>query len=172
MAVDQSGERVPYDFEVNTLTVMANESYESFVSALQKEIEEEEWIKFGVVEKHQFAKITVEDEFGQKSFLGAETSLVIHQHLCAQGYIDSKGKIQDALKVAIKDEAVNLPENMQAHSATIIATLKKLTKRLNVRSRKKENRLHCVRTIPVSRLYWMTILKRCGIALNTKPLTV
>lgn len=32
LAVDQSGERTPYGFEVNTLTVMANESYEQFVS--------------------------------------------------------------------------------------------------------------------------------------------
>lgn len=48
--MNQSGERVPYGFEVNTLTVMANESYEQFVSELQKEIEQEEGIKFGAIE--------------------------------------------------------------------------------------------------------------------------
>ena len=62
LAVDQSGERVPYGFEVNTLTVMANESYDQFVAALQKEIEEEEGIKFGAVEKHQFANIVISGE--------------------------------------------------------------------------------------------------------------
>lgn len=141
LAVDQSGERAPYGFEVNTLTVMANESYESFVSALQKEIEEEEGIKFGVVEKHQFANITVEDEFGQKSYLGTKASLAIHQHLCAQGYIDSKGKIQEALKVAIRDEVVDLPENMQAYSSVIIATLKKFTKGLNVKKQEERKQV-------------------------------
>jgi type III restriction enzyme len=41
LAVNQDGERV-YGFEVNTLTVMANESYKEFVDKLQKEIEEDE----------------------------------------------------------------------------------------------------------------------------------
>lgn len=51
IAVNQDGERV-YGFDVNTLTVMVNESYEDFVSQLQKEIEEDEGIKFGVVDDH------------------------------------------------------------------------------------------------------------------------
>ncbi len=40
LAVDQSGERT-HDEKVNILTVVANESYESYVSRLQTEIEEE-----------------------------------------------------------------------------------------------------------------------------------
>lgn len=45
ICVNQDGERVR-GFDVNTLTVMANESYEKFAEALQKEIEEEEGIRF------------------------------------------------------------------------------------------------------------------------------
>ncbi len=48
LCVDQDGLRVR-GFDVNTLTVMANESYEDFARALQKEIEDEEGIKFGGV---------------------------------------------------------------------------------------------------------------------------
>lgn len=44
ICVNQVGERV-HGFEVNTLTVMANESYEKFAERLQKEIEQEEGIK-------------------------------------------------------------------------------------------------------------------------------
>ena len=73
IAVNQDGERV-HGFEVNTLTVMANESYEDFVSQLQKEIEEDEGIKFGVVEKHLFANILIETEDHRQAFLGAEPS--------------------------------------------------------------------------------------------------
>ena len=51
IAVNQDGERV-HGFEVNRLTVMANESYEDYARQLQKEIEQEEGIKFGVVEPH------------------------------------------------------------------------------------------------------------------------
>lgn len=51
-------------FELNTLTVIATESYEQFAESLQKEIEEETGIRFGIVEPHQFAAVTVTAEDG------------------------------------------------------------------------------------------------------------
>ncbi|MEQ1962783.1 DEAD/DEAH box helicase family protein [Xenorhabdus khoisanae] len=138
LAVDQSGERVPYGFEVNTLTVMANESYEGFVSELQKEIEAEEGIKFGAVESHQFANIVVSGGLDQKAFLGAKKSEEIFRHLMFQGYIDAKGKIQDALKIAINNNEVSLPSSVTEHTDAIVATLKKLTKGLNVKKHEEK----------------------------------
>lgn len=133
LAVDQSGERVPYGFEVNTLTVMANESYDQFVAALQKEIEEEEGIKFGAVEKHQFANIVISDEHDTKEFLGAKKSEEIYQHLADKGYIDKKGKILDSLKTDLVDNTVSLPESVQKHSDAILATLNKVAKGLSIK---------------------------------------
>ena len=129
LAVDQSGERVPYDFEVNTLTVMANESYEQFVADLQKEIEEEEGIRFGVIEKHQFANIVISDEHN----LGAKKSLEIYQHLMDKGYIDRNGKILDALKTDLVDNTVSLPISVQEYSGAILATLTKVAKGLSIK---------------------------------------
>jgi type III restriction enzyme len=133
LAVDQSGQRVPYGFEVNTLTVMVNESYEDFVAQLQKEIEEEEGIKFGTIEKHQFANILVSAAHEDKAFLGAKASEVIYQHLHAEGYIDSKGKIQDSLKQALADNKVNLPDQFAQHSEAILATIGKVAKGLSIK---------------------------------------
>ncbi|MGX9540757.1 type III restriction-modification system endonuclease [Shewanella sp. A22] len=138
LAVDQSGERVPYGFEVNTLTVMANESYEEFVAALQKEIEEEEGIKFGAVEKHQFANIVIYGEHDTKQFLGAKKSEEIYQHLAAKGYIDKKGKIQDSLKVDLADNTVSLPESVIEHSEAILATLSKVAKGLSIKKHEEK----------------------------------
>ena len=45
LAVDQSGKRT-YDPNINRLTVIANESYDDFAKALQKEIEEECGVQF------------------------------------------------------------------------------------------------------------------------------
>jgi len=45
LAVDQSGQRT-YDRNINQLTVVANESYDDFAKALQKEIEEDCGVKF------------------------------------------------------------------------------------------------------------------------------
>ena len=42
-------------FDINTLTVIATEGYEKFAENLQKEIEEDTGIRFGIVEEHQFA---------------------------------------------------------------------------------------------------------------------
>lgn len=138
LAVDQSGERVPYGFEVNTLTVMANESYDQFVAALQKEIEEEEGIKFGAVEKHQFANIVISDEHDTKEFLGAKKSEEIYQHLADKGYIDKKGKILDSLKTDLVDNTVSLPESVQAHSDAILATLTKVAKGLSIKKHEEK----------------------------------
>ncbi|MUK76597.1 DEAD/DEAH box helicase [Aliivibrio fischeri] len=138
LAVDQSGERVPYGFEVNTLTVMANESYDQFVAALQKEIEEEEGIKFGAVEKHQFANIVISDEHDTKEFLGAKKSEDIYQHLADKGYIDKKGKILDSLKTALVDNTVSLPESVQEHSDAILATLTKVAKGLSIKKHEEK----------------------------------
>jgi len=87
IAVNQDGERV-YGFDVNTLTVMANESYEDFAKELQKEIEKEEGIKFGVVEEHSFASIPILDENGESKNLGVEHSAKIYEHFREQNYTD------------------------------------------------------------------------------------
>ncbi|WP_429019664.1 type III restriction-modification system endonuclease [Aeromonas allosaccharophila] len=138
LAVDQSGQRVPYGFEVNTLTVMANESYEDFVAQLQKEIEEEEGIKFGTIEKHQFANILVSAAHEDKAFLGAKASEAIYQHLYAEGYIDSKGKIQDSLKQALADNKVNLPDQFVEHAEAIVATIGKVAKGLSIKKHEEK----------------------------------
>ena len=43
---------------------MANESYEDFADALQKEYETESGIRFGIIESHLFANIPVKQEDG------------------------------------------------------------------------------------------------------------
>ncbi len=63
LCVNQQGERLR-GFDINTLTVIATESYEEFAENLQKEIEKDTGIRFGIVEKHQFATLTTTDENG------------------------------------------------------------------------------------------------------------
>lgn len=138
LAVDQSGKRAPYGFEVNTLTVMANESYDQFVAELQKEIEEEEGIKFGSVEKHQFSNIVISGEHDQKEFLGAKISEGIYEHLIKQGYIDKKGKIQDSLKSDLADNTVNLPESVKDYTDAILATLSKVSRGLSIKKHEEK----------------------------------
>ena len=134
ICVNQDGERV-HGFEVNTLTVMANESYEQFAEQLQKEIENEEGIKFGVVEKHLFANIVVPVDDHNHEYLGTEASKQLWEHLQSEGHIDSKGKVQDSLKVSLKSGTLVLPEAFQPHAAQVVSVLKKVSGNLNIKNR-------------------------------------
>ena len=136
LAVNQDGERI-HGFDVNTLTVMANESYLDFVAKLQKEIEEDEGIKFGIVEDHLFANIVTETVNGQHTYLGAKESEAVWDHLKTQGYIDAKGKVQDALKIALKTNTLDLPFSVQNQAVQIKAILKKVAGGLDIKDASK-----------------------------------
>lgn len=133
ICVNQDGERV-YGFEVNTLTVMANESYAEFARKLQKEIEEDTGIRFGLVEKHLFANISVLAEDGAQEPLGVETSEEVWQHLKDEGYVDGLGKVTDELRGALKDDSLQLPANVAEQAGQIHTLLKKMAGSLNVKN--------------------------------------
>ena len=97
LCVNQKGERLR-GFEVNTLTVIATESYEQFAENLQKDIEKDTGILFGVVQDHEFAGIAVVQAAGDVLPMGFEASKTLWAHLKAQGYINDKGKVQDTLR--------------------------------------------------------------------------
>ncbi|WP_027625586.1 type III restriction-modification system endonuclease [Clostridium lundense] len=132
LAVNQDGERV-YGFGVNTLTVMANESYEDFARKLQNEYEEDEGIRFGIVEKHSFANIIIIQN-GESAYLEQDGSEKIFNHLKEYKYIDDKGKITDTLRTALKEQKVDIPEEFKVIETQIVANLKKLAGNLNVKN--------------------------------------
>ncbi|NNM84945.1 MAG: DEAD/DEAH box helicase family protein [Phycisphaerales bacterium] len=133
IAVDQQGNRV-HGFEVNRLTVMANESFEDFARQLQHEIEQDEGIRFGVVEQHLFANVVVTTDGEKPQYLGVEASAQLCEHLKACGYVDENGKVQDTLRTALTDGTVNLPEGIAAQAPQIINALKKVAGRLNIQN--------------------------------------
>jgi type III restriction enzyme len=87
---------------------MANESYEAFAAQLQKEIEQEEGIKFGVVEKHLFANMVVSVDGHVNEYLGVDASKTLWDHLKTARYIDAGGKVQEPLKKALKTGDLDL----------------------------------------------------------------
>lgn len=133
LCVNQDGER-QRGFGVNTLTVVATESYQDFADNLQKEIEADTGIRFGIVETHQFAAIAVKDETGEAKPLGVEKSEAIWAHLKASGFVDAKGKVQDALRTALKNKTLTLPEEFASQQAEVAEILKKLAGGLTVKN--------------------------------------
>ncbi|NYT83208.1 DEAD/DEAH box helicase family protein [Alcaligenaceae bacterium] len=133
LCVNQHGERVR-GFEVNTLTVVATENYEQFAENLQKEIEADTGIRFGIVEQHQFAAIAVTAPDGQTVPLGVEQSKALWEHLKAAGHIDAKGKVQDSLKKALKEGTLVLPAEFDAQKGQIAEVLRKVSGRLEIKN--------------------------------------
>lgn len=134
ICVNQQGERVP-GFDVNTLTVMANESFQDFAKNLQHEIEEEEDIKFGLVEEHTFANISIINAEGQPEYLGLEKSRLIYQDLKERHLISSAGIAQSTLKENLLDGTMTYPAAVAEHAHLITAVLKKICGSLNIRNK-------------------------------------
>jgi len=133
LCVNQEGQRLR-GFDVNTLTVIATESYEQFAENLQKEIEQDTGIRFGIVEKHQFATVTTTAEDGTVKPLGVEKSEQIWNFLKENDFVDNKGNIQDSLRTALKEKKLNLPDEFTEQSAEIQSILHKLAGKLDIKN--------------------------------------
>lgn len=142
LAVNQEGERV-YGHDINTLTVMVNESYEDFVTNLQKEMEEEEGIKFGIVDKFIFSSIVYKKEDGSLAHVGAEESEKIWLHLKNNDYIDSKGNVKEKLKIDLKNNKLQLPEEFKAVEAMVAKKLGRIVGDIsNIKDGSKKREIH------------------------------
>ena len=149
LCVNQHGERVR-GFEVNTLTVIATENYEQFAENLQKEIEADTGIRFGIVEQHQFAAIAVTTPDGQITPLGVDQSKALWEHLKAAGHIDAKGKVQDSLKKALKDGILALPPEFDKQKAQVAEVLRKVSGRLEIKNADERKQVPVCKAIYLS----------------------
>ena len=133
LCVNRKGDR-QRGFDVNTLTVVATESYEEFAEGLQHEIENDTGIRFGIVGAHQFAAMTVRGDDGQQAPLGHDRAQALLAHLRASGYIDTGGRVQDRLRRALKQDLVDVPAEFTAQRDQISEVLRKCAGRLEVRN--------------------------------------
>ncbi len=149
LCVNQDGER-QQGFEINSLTVMANESYEQFAANLQKEYEEDSGIRFGVLETHSFANISIKQPDGSFNYLGQAASEVLYKHFEEKGYIDEKGIVQDKLKVALQNNFLELPERFEENKAVISALCKKVSGNLNIKNNSDKRKVELNKRVYLS----------------------
>ncbi len=132
LCVNQQGEPLR-GFETNTLTVVATKSYEQFAEKLQKEFEDS-GLHFGIVEDQHFAGVAVTSTDGRVTPLGFEQSKILLAHLRDAGYVDAKGKVQDALRKALKDGTLTVPDPFVAQLSQVTDILRKLAGRLEIKN--------------------------------------
>lgn len=136
IAVNEDGERIP-GFAINTLTVMANESYKDFAEGLQKEFEDEGVI-FGVFNKNSFATIVIKyDEVTEElEILGKEKSEQLFKFFKDEGFIGTSGRAKDKLKQAVIDENIEVPEEFVDVIPQILDVAKSKVKNVDIKDAK------------------------------------
>src|SRR5690554_3806667 len=145
LCVNQDGERVK-GFEVNTLTVTANESYEDFAKALQTEIEEDTGIKFGYLFKHSFARIVVDATKEKPVYLDENLSTQLYNFFVQKGYVKEEvvnkktkeigARVQDKLKIDLRDNQVVIPEEFDFIKVPVMNVLRRISGNyMNIKNR-------------------------------------
>ena len=186
LCVNQDGVRL-HGFDVNTLTVIAMESYEEFAENLQQEIEEDTGIHFGIVKAHQFATIPVANDEGQTTALGFEASKVLWKYLLEEGFIDTMGRIQESLRIALKKETFVVPSAFTAQQTEIVNVLRRFAGRLEVKDADERRSLRPNQEVlnsPAFKALWNRIMhkttyrvsfdneafiEKCAISLRDAP---
>lgn len=120
---------------------MANESYEQFVKSLQKEMETEENIKFGLIEDFIFANIITKDENGKEMFLGHEKSKEIYQDLIKKDYVDERGNAKEKLKHDLQEGKLELAEEFHSIKESILQKLKVTTGKLVIKNADEKKKI-------------------------------
>lgn len=101
LCVNQDGERMDTNVlgndvhNVNVLTVIASESYDSFAKGLQNEIAEAVADRPKAVTAELFIGKVIKDDNGNEQVIDGDTGRAIHFDLIVNGYIDKKGVLTD-----------------------------------------------------------------------------
>lgn len=137
LCVNQNGERVD-NYDYNKLTVIANESYSTFANELQKELENETGIRFGVIEKNYFSDITILSKDGEISEIGLEKSEQIFNLLVKNEIISKTGIITEKGSSDIKYRKIKLPDDMTLYWDDIYLKLDSVNTKLPIKDISKE----------------------------------
>lgn len=140
--VDHQGNRV-YDENINVLTAMVNETFKDFVEGYQKELTEDTGVEFGRIALESFNNVVIRMEKTESEeeipvFLGQDKSAQIHQHFIEMGYIQTNGKVQDSLKIALKEDQVDLGQEFdEGVEKQIIQVIKDIAGSLEIEDREE-----------------------------------
>lgn len=120
LCVNQDGERIE-DKNINVLHVMANESFTEFAETLQREIEEDTGMKFGVLQISLFADMCYEDKHEVEKTVTQEQAQQVVEVLMTSGVIDQNGRVDSAVKA----EDIVLPQELAQVQETVAEIIEK-----------------------------------------------
>ena len=126
LAVNQDGERQDASVlgndvqNVNVLTVIASESYESFARGLQSEIAEDIVDRPRAVTQDLFLNRTVTDDHGDEMVIDADTASAIMYEMTVNRYVDRKGALTDKYYEDKANGELKMAEEVKSFEADVI----------------------------------------------------
>ncbi len=126
LCVDQQGNRIE-DKEINVLHVMANESFAEFAETLQREIEQETGVKFGVVQCSLFAGLKYEEQLVLERQVEPQDAQMVVEYMVNHGYVTEDFTPTEKAKEAVVTKVAPLPPQMQTAVASIVKAVETAT---------------------------------------------
>lgn len=126
LCVNQDGERMDINVlgndvhNVNVLTVIASESYDSFAKGLQNEIAEAVADRPKAVTAELFIGKVIRDDKGKEQVVDGDTGRAIHYDLIVNGYIDKKGVLTDKYYEDKANGELKVAEKVADFAASVI----------------------------------------------------
>ena len=126
LCVNQDGERMDTNVlgndvhNVNILTVIASESYDSFAKGLQNEIAEAVADRPTAVTAELFIGKVIKDDKGNEQIVDGDTGRAIHFDLIVNGYIDKKGVLTDKYYEDKANGELKVAEEVADSAASVI----------------------------------------------------
>lgn len=129
LCVNQDGERMDVNVlgndvqNVNVLTVIASESYESFAKGLQTEIAEAVADRPKRVTQELFVDHVVKDEKGNEFIITYDVASAIHFDLIINGYINKIGELTDKYYQDKANGKIKVAEEVQDFAPDVIGII-------------------------------------------------
>lgn len=129
LCVNQSGERMDTNVlgndvhNINILTVIASESYDSFAKGLQTEMAEAVSDRPRAVTVELFVGKVIKDEHGNEQVIDQNTASAIHFDMIVNGYIDRKGALTDKYYEDKANGEIKVAEEVADSAASVLAII-------------------------------------------------
>lgn len=126
LCVNQKGERMDETVwgedvqDINTLTIIASESYDSFAKALQNELAEVLENRPKVVSRELFEGKIIKNNKGNQVIIDKDMVDTIYYDLVSNKYIDRKGNLTDKYYEDRKEDNIEFSSEIKEYTSSIL----------------------------------------------------
>src|SRR5690554_398343 len=145
ICVNSQGERMDSSvldsdfFNVNKLTVVASESYESFAKALQNEIVESLSERPVVLTVEVLNDRVIHNENGDEFDFDSQSSMDLIFDMKTRGYLDSNYHITETLIKDVENKTYELPEKLKGFESCVAELMTGIYKTANYKAAENDN---------------------------------